>query len=368
MEALRLFLEGEGHQVYVFAPRYPGYKDPVEFVTRFPSVTFPAKVRWPLALPVAPGMFRRVADLGIDVFHTHHPFGMGVIARNMARRLRRPLVTTIHTQYEQYLHYIPAPRFLSRPITRWLVVRYCNSCQGITTPAAGMADVIRGYGVRGEVTVVPNGADLRRYRDASGEEVRRRHGLGPEHVLALFTGRLAPEKNLPALLETAGVLARAHPNFRLMLLGDGPAMPDIRRQVEALGIADSVLLPGSVPHDAVPPYCAAADVFVTASTTEVNPTSIIEAMAAGTPTVAYDTFGAREIVHEGVEGILTEHSPAALAGALDALLRDRERLRRMAAAASAGAERFSLAATGPQMLAVYRRAQERMEGRCKVSI
>ncbi|MBI3944856.1 MAG: glycosyltransferase [Armatimonadetes bacterium] len=361
MEALRLFLEREGHEVYVFAPRYPGYDGDGDFVRRLPSVTLPAKVRFPLALPVAPGLSRQVERLGIDLFHSHHPFGIGEIARRIAHRARRPLVTTIHTQYEHYLHYIPLPGALLRPAMRWSLARYCGACQGVTTPAAGMQQVIRDYGVRGEVRVVPNGVNLRRYREASGEAVRRRHGLATEDVVALFTGRVAPEKNLPALLEAAQQVSAREARFRLMILGDGPELPALQRQAATIGLAGTVLFPGAVPHEDVAPYCRAADLFVTASTTEVNPTSIIEAMAAGTPVVAYDTFGAREIVSEGEDGILTRQTPAALAEAIAGLVADGPARAAMAAAAAGNAERFSLEAAGRQMLAVYEEARGRMK-------
>ena len=361
MEALRSFLESEGHEVIIFAPYYPGHRDSAGVVHRFPSVTLPAKMRFPLPLPIAPGMYRRIAALGIDLFHTHHPFAMGAAALRIARRLRRPLVTTIHTQYEQYLHYIPLPGSLLRPTVRWSVARYCNTCQAVTTPAAGMAEVIRDYGVRAEVTVVPNGIDLRRYRGAAGDGVRRSLRLDERPAIGLFTGRIAPEKNLPALLKAARLVADQHQEFRLILLGDGPDLPALRRQAEAMGLAEIVLFPGAVPHEDVAPFCAAADLFVTASTTEVNPTSVIEAMAAGTPVVAYDTFGAREIVRPGADGILTEHTPEALASAICQLVASRDTLSRLSEAATRGAERFSLETTGRQMMAVYQQAIERMQ-------
>lgn len=360
MEALRAYLEREGHEVFVFAPRFPGYRDEGDFVRRFPSITPPAKVRFPLALPVAPGLFREVRRLNIDLFHTHHPFGMGAIASRFARRLQRPIVTTIHTQYEHYLHYIPVPTPVLRPVVRRIVAGYCNACHGVTTPAAGMAAVIRDYGVSNPVAVVPNGVNLQRYRDADGAAARRRLGLSSDMVVGLFTGRIAPEKNLPALLEMTRQVTQQHPEFRLVVLGDGPDLPALRRQAAEMGIAAHVLFPGAVTHEEVAPFCAMADLFLTASVTEVNPTSVIEAMAAGTPTVAYDTFGAREIVRVGEDGLLTEHTPQALAAALSGLLTNREALARMAAQAIRNADRFSLEATGRQMMDVYARARERL--------
>lgn len=360
MEALRLFLQREGHQVYVFAPRYPGYRDGDGFVCRLPSITLPAKVRFPLALPVLPGLYQKVQRLGIDVFHIHHPFGIAPIAQRLARRTQRPLVVTLHTQYEHYLHYIPLPPALVKPAMRWALVRICHACQAITTPAQGMVPVIRNYGVQDPVSVVPNGVDLHRFRTASGEAVRRRYGLGPEAVVALFTGRVAPEKNLPALLEASSRVAAQHPQFRLVILGDGPALPALQRQALAMGLAGTVLFPGAVPHEEVPPYCRMADLFVTSSITEVNPTSVIEAMAAGTPVVAYDTFSVREIVHHREDGLLTEHTPEALAQALAFLVADGTARKAMAQRAAQNAERFSLETTGRQMLAVYEEAMARL--------
>lgn len=356
MEALRTFLEAEGHEVVILAPRFPGYEDADPVVRRFPSITPPAKVRFPVALPITPSLFREIAELQVDLFHAHHPFALGASIQRVAARLGRPMVATIHTQYERYLHYVPLPQTVVRPVVRRMVARFCDACQCITTPAAGMAEVIRSYGVRRPVTVVPNGVDVRRYREAQGGAVRQRLGISADEVIALFSGRLAPEKNLPELLEAARLVVQRQPGFRLVLLGDGPELPALRRRAAEPGLKSCVRFAGAVPHEEVPPFCAAADLFVTASTSEVNPTSIIEAMAAGTPVVAYDTFGAREIVQPGEHGLLTEHTPAALAAALDALVRDGARRAQMAASAARHAERFSLEVTGRQMLAVYEQA------------
>jgi glycosyltransferase involved in cell wall biosynthesis len=84
-------------------------------------------------------------------------------------------------------------------------------------------------------------------------------------------------------------------------------------------------------------------------------------MAAGTPVVAYDTFGARELVRPGADGILTEHTPEALASAICQLVASRDTLSRLSEAATRGAERFSLETTGRQMMAVYQQAIERMQ-------
>jgi len=109
VETLRRGLERRGHEVWLFAPRFPGYTDDTPRVIRVPSVPAATYPEFALAIPWGPRLARRVRALGLDVFHAHHPFLLGPAARRFARRAGRPLVFTYHTRYEKYAHYVPLP-------------------------------------------------------------------------------------------------------------------------------------------------------------------------------------------------------------------------------------------------------------------
>src|SRR5258707_1544612 len=107
----------------------------------------------------------------------------------------------------------------------------------------------------------------------------------------MYLWRLGAEKNLAFLLRSFGGVAAACQEVVLALVGDGPETDKLRDQAQKLGLASRVFFLGQVPHADVPAYLHAADVFVTASETEVHPFSLIEAMAAGLPALGIASPG-----------------------------------------------------------------------------
>ena len=138
-------LTRRGHEVWIYAPHYRGYQDPYPTVRRLPSVYTPFEPDYPIALPFAPALWREFRTLGIDVVHTHTPFFTGIVGARWARRLRIPLVSTYHTLYEEYLHYVPrlVPRAPVRRLLRWHLRRYYEGVDAVMTPSDIGAEVLR---------------------------------------------------------------------------------------------------------------------------------------------------------------------------------------------------------------------------------
>src|SRR6185503_14752465 len=173
---LRRGLERRGHEVWLFAPRFPGYTDDTPRVIRVPSVPAATYPEFALAIPWGPRLARRVRALGFDVFHAHHPFLLGPAARRFARRAGRPLVFTYHTNYEKYAHYVPLKRALVEAAALGLSTRFAARADAVIAPSALVRDQLRARGVTGPVAVIPTGVDLTRFRPGPGAVAR--HALG----------------------------------------------------------------------------------------------------------------------------------------------------------------------------------------------
>ena len=171
---------------------------------------------------------------------------------------------------------------------------------------------------RNRVLYVPNGVDLTRYRATSGEAAPAWPGHGP--VIGTVA-TLRPEKNLPRLIRAVRLLAERMP-VRLVIVGDGPERGPLQALATTLGIADAVHLTG---------YCAAPqamyrgfDVFALSSDTEQMPLSVLEAMASGLPVAATDVGDVRAMVAAPNLPFVVPRDDAALADAIERLLRDPE--------------------------------------------
>src|SRR5688572_29193563 len=138
VETLRLGLEAAGHDAWIFAP---GASAPVADppnVFRYPSVPAPTYPGFSLALPWSRRLRAVAVGLGLDVVHAQHPFLLGITARRLARRTRRPLVFTYHTRYEKYAHYVPLPERLVAGLAIRLACRYASTADLVVAPSEHM--------------------------------------------------------------------------------------------------------------------------------------------------------------------------------------------------------------------------------------
>ncbi|OLC14203.1 MAG: hypothetical protein AUH29_10905 [Candidatus Rokubacteria bacterium 13_1_40CM_69_27] len=325
VETLRRGLEVRGHDVWVFAPRFPGAVAGQPRVVRYPSIPAATYPEFSLAVPFWPGMAERIRRLDVDVFHAHHPFLLGPAARRLARRQHRPLIFTYHTRYEKYAHYVPLRRSLVEAAAVRLSTRFAARADAVLAPSAVIRDELRARGVPTPITVVPTGIDLERFSPGDQIAARRALGLDPRGLVLLYVGRLDREKRVDRVLRAFERVAGTMTRTRLVLVGQGTQADHLRRLTNALALQDRIHFLGVRPHDALAACYRAADLFLFASETETQGLVLAEAAACGVPAVAVDAPGCDEVVRDGETGLLTKADPAALAEAAIGLLLDAER-------------------------------------------
>jgi 1,2-diacylglycerol 3-alpha-glucosyltransferase len=361
LATLREELQRRGSVVYVFAPAPKG-PDPLAddpAVLRFPSIGV-FDLDYTLAVPWWGGAARRLRGVRFDLVHTHHPLWVGGWGAWYARRARLPLVTTIHTHYELFAHLVPLPRGLVRSYLRRLVRRYCNRCDLVTTPAPSNAARLERLGVRVPVVVVPNPVDLRLFAGADGRLVRRRYGLEGKFVMG-YVGRLSPEKQVPVVLEAAARVVQVRPEAHLLVVGDGPVRGELERRARELGLQGHVTFVGRVPHEQVPHYQAALDVFLSASIQETQPLAYAEAMGAGVPVILVEGLGANDMIQPGVNGFLVGRAGAAeeMARQVLWLMANPAERRRLGEGAQQWVQRYQVGAVVDRLLVAYEQARQR---------
>ncbi len=360
VETLRRGLEARGHEVWTFAPRFPGAPEADPRVVRFPSIPAATYPEFALAVPWSPRISRQVRRLGLDVFHAHHPFLLGPAARRLARRLDRPLVFTYHTRYEKYAHYVPLTRPLVEAAALRLSTRFAASADAVVAPSALVRDQLRARGVTAPIAVVPTGVDLARFRPAERAVAQRALGLAAAGPLVLYVGRLDREKSVDRVLLAFDRIAGTLGGAQLWLVGQGKETEPLRRMAAGLGAGHRVHFAGVRAHEGLAAWYQAADLFLFASETETQGLVLAEAAACGLPAVAVIAPGCDEVVRDGETGILTKGDPAALAEAAIGLLLDGERRRAMGARARQVAETaFDVTLQITRTLDVYAEAQAR---------
>ena len=285
---------------------------------------------------------RQFRASGIRLVHTHH-LGQ-LIYGGIAARLAGARV--VHTEHEFYT--------LARPRARRLLRLLSGLADCVTAVAPPVADFLRdrvGLPER-KLRIVPNGVDVDLFRSAKPVE-RGSVGCEEDSLVVGCVGRLSPEKGQRVLLSAFGEVASRHPAARLLLIGDGEERARLEAQARELGIGAATRFLGM--RADVPALIAACDVVVLPSHHEGLPLVLLEAMAAGKAVVATAVGAVPQILEDGRTGLVVPPGEAgALAGAMEALLRDADRRRQIGVQASAHVEAsYNFDQTMAQYEAVY---------------
>jgi len=329
---LKRELEEIGHTVYVFTTTTPGAPEYEHNVFRVPSLPCILITERRIGLFYQQKLASLIKKLNLDIIHTHTEFSLGIFGRIMAKELKLPMIHTYHTIYEDYTHYVTHFKPLdkrAKAFVRIFTKICCNTVEQVIVPTDKVKELLLQYSVSKDISVIPTGVDLKKFNPElyTTEEVlqaRYECGISKEDKVLLYIGRVSKEKNIAEIIEAMPDYMRSRPEVRLLIIGGGPEMERLKHRAEEMGLAGRILFAGPKPWDKIGLYYQIGDVFVSASRSETQGLTYIEAMAAGLPVVArkdkclddilvnghngYDFTNKEELI-EGLDKILfsTEH-------------------------------------------------------------
>lgn len=289
---LKKALEKKGHTVYVVTVSNNALKyeyDEENHIVKVPGI--PVGIydyRLSRIYPVS--MINTMKKWKLDVIHSHTEFGIGILARLFAKQFNIPLVHTYHTLYEDYTHYITHGYFdkSSKKIVEYLTKFYCDkTANELIVPTNKIYKLFKEkYEFTKNIHIIPTGIEVERFFEEKVDKkqvelLKRKLDLKRKDFVIIFVGRLATEKNVEFLLNSQEKLVKKHPNIKLLIVGDGPDKEKYETIAETLGISDNVIFNGKASWEEMPLYYHCADIFATASTSETQGLTVIEAMAAG---------------------------------------------------------------------------------------
>lgn len=345
-----------GDPTLVIAPSYAGHDDEPD-VVRVPTLRPMGENReFRLANLLSVNVWRAVRAFGPDVIHVHHPFWLGSLGVFLARRLRVPVVFTYHTRLEHYAHNVRLPGPLFRNlISHALVRRFANRCDAVVVPTGSTEEYLRLIGVKRPVHVQPTGIDVAAFdalTDATVDDLRQRLGLQGRRVL-ISVSRLSREKNIEFMIDAMAPLLRRHPDWVVLLVGDGPLRDDLQHAIARRGLTDQWRLTGTVPPEQLPQYYRLAELFLFASRSETQGMVILEAMAARLPVVVVRSSGIDDVVVDGETGYKTPLNRDVWRRRVAEILANPELRQRLATQAHQFARQHDIPAFGAALHQIY---------------
>lgn len=252
-------------------------------------------------------LIQEIIDWKPDVVHSQCEFFSYQFAARISRITGAPLVHTYHTLYEQYLtsYIIPSKRlgdYLAKVLSRARLRRVST----LVAPTQKVENILQGYGLQAPISIVPSGISLEQHKQRltaqQRAEKRRELGIAEDDLVLLNLGRLGGEKNLGELLELFAEARKQNENLKFLIVGDGPAREGLEKLAKKLEIEDYVIFTGMVPPGEVQNYYQLGDVFVSASTSETQGLTYIEAAANGLPLLCRQDDCLADVLQEGENG------------------------------------------------------------------
>ena len=245
----------------------------------YPDVRMPTSFRHKL--------MRQLIAWRPDVIHSQCEFFSFQFAHYISKRTGAPIVHTYHTLYEQYVGYVMPVKELGDVTVSNLSRLRLKRVRRIIAPTRKVEETLRGYGLTAPISVVPSGIKLEqhKFRFSAAERCRKRQalGIGENDRVLVNIGRLGYEKNLQELVRFFAPVCRDNPHLFFLIVGDGPAREKLQKLAQELGVENRVIFTGMVPPAQVQHYYQLGDIFVSASTSETQGLTYIEAAANGLP-------------------------------------------------------------------------------------
>lgn len=345
-------LEANGHEVFVFTFGGKDYIDKEPHIIRSPAVPL-ADTGYNLSFRYSRNAQEILSE--VDVAHVHHPFASGRLAIRYCQSHNIPIVFTNHTRYDLYAQaYIPhLPEAIPEAFLQAFLPSFCRQCDLVIAPTQSIKVLLRDYGVDAQIKIVPNGVDLNKFRPRKQEFQREELGLDPNDLVLIYVGRLSPEKNLTMLLRAFAGAQAAVDNLRLIIVGEGTELDNLRDWCERGKISNVVRFTGGTAYHAISGYLNMADAFVTTSVSEVHPLSIIEGMAVGLPAIGIDSPGVGDIIQHNINGMLCRNDLADFTARMVRLMLDDSLRSRLASGATQTARQYDIRRTSSQLHEQY---------------
>lgn len=369
---LKKALEKKGHQVFVVTVNNENLEYKLEendHIIRIPGIPIGIyDYRLTSIYPIK--AVNTIKNWDLDVIHSHTEFGIGTFARFMSKQFNIPLVHTYHTMYEDYIHYVTKGYFdsSSKKIVEYLTLFYCDkTANELIVPTKKTYDLFKEkYEVNKNIHIIPTGIELDRFYTENVDknkikELKKKYQIFKDEFTIVFVGRLAKEKNIQFLIENHKDLVKHNSDVKLLIIGDGPDMEEYEKLVQKLKLTENVILVGKVPYDEMPCYYQLADVFVTASKTETQGLTVIEAMAAGIAPVCIKDESFETVVIDGLNGHLFNNKNEYIK-TIKKLIDNREELTALSKQARLNAEAHSSKYYAERVLDVYKVTQNKKKG------
>lgn len=241
-------------------------------------------------------LFRLTYKNDFNIIHAHSTVPTGLVAVLVSKIMKIPIFITVHG--------MDVNNYIEHPFKR-LISFTLKNCDMVITVSNDLAKKVKSLGVDGNnIKILRNAVDTNRFKPSNIQKIRKKYNINEKDILILFVGYLDTFKGVFELLGAFHELSKKRENIKLMMVGEGPKITELKNKVSEFELEKSVIFAGKISHKIIEEYYQSADIFVLPSYSEGVPLSILEAMASGLPIISTKVGGIPEIIEEGKNGFL----------------------------------------------------------------
>lgn len=238
-----------------------------------------------------------IKKMNLDVIHSNVEFTVGIFARVVSEQLSIPLVHTYHTNWEDYTHYITKNKKIlddiCKKLLKYLVVFFEDkTVTELIVPSNKIYNLFKDkYKFTKNIHIIQTGIETSKfYKEKFNlkdiNSLKKKLGIKKRDFVVMTVSRLAKEKSVDRIINNHKELVKKYSNMKLLIVGDGPDIDKLKDEAKSLGVSDSVIFTGKVPLSDIPIYYQLGNVFVTASKSETQGLTVVEAISSSLPIVA----------------------------------------------------------------------------------
>ena len=316
---------------------------------------------------------KMIKKYNLDVIHVQTEYSISKIAIKASKKLHIPIVHTLHTSWKDYIQYIFPTldkhfhktlmkierNFFTKPIS--------ESSEIEIVPTKKVLQDLDQYGMKEEkIRIVPTGIEVDRFdkKYVTKEQIidlRRSYKIDDTTLLFVYIGRTSKEKNIETLIE-AFTYALNGKDAKLMIVGGGPDLVDLKQSADDYVVSKQVIFTGQVPWDNVPLYYHAAQMFINASQSETQGLTYIEALSTETPVLVQKDLVLEDLIIDGYNGYIFDGIDD-LVSKLQYIYENKEELNKLKENTLPSIQKYSKEEFTKNVLAVYDEAIENYKKR-----
>ena len=294
-----------GHDVKILCPSENFHSSESENVYRIGSVgvgRIYSGAR--AALRISQSHLQKLIDWKPDIIHSQSEFSSFIMAKRIAAEVNCPIVHTYHTVYENYTHYFSPSITLGRKAVIVMTKRILRHTKAVIAPSQKIERLLKDYGIEQPIKVIPTGLRLKKFSDEISvniiNELKAKLGIPLKSRVLITVGRAAKEKNIDELIRYFKRLDIENTVF--VIVGGGPYLDALKDLAYAENISDKMIFPGAVEPENIAAYYRLGDIFLSASQSETQGLTYIEALASGLPAVCRRDDCLNDVITNGKNG------------------------------------------------------------------